>query len=62
MKEFGPEFLEKSLQKCTMIEMREIGLEIYLEQCFDVIFRDKIIGRYHADLVVRKLCLEIKML
>ena len=32
--------------------MRQKGLEVEVERPFEVMFRGKVIGRYHADLVV----------
>ncbi|MGH2611824.1 MAG: GxxExxY protein [Rhabdochlamydiaceae bacterium] len=54
MKELGPGFLERVYKNALLIAMREKGLQIETEKPFDVIFRDKVIGRYSADLIVEK--------
>ncbi len=54
MKELGPGFLERVYKNALLIAMKQKGLQVEAEQPFEVIFRDKIIGRYSADLVVEK--------
>ncbi len=54
MKELGPGFLEKVYKNALLIAMRQMGLEVEVERPFEVMFRGKVIGRYHADLVVGK--------
>jgi GxxExxY protein len=54
MKELGPGFLEKVYKNALLIAMRQKGLEIEVEQPFEVILRGKVVGRYNADLVVGK--------
>ena len=54
MKELGPGFLERVYKNALLIAMREKGLEVEVERSFEVMFRGKVIGRYHADLVVGK--------
>jgi GxxExxY protein len=54
MKELGPGFLERIYKNALLIAMKHKGLQVEVEQPFEVIFRDKIIGRYSADLVVEK--------
>lgn len=54
MKELGPGFLERIYKNALLIAMKQKGLQVEVEQPFEVIFRDKVIGRYHADLVVEK--------
>jgi GxxExxY protein len=34
--------------------MKQKGLQVEVEQPFEVMFRGKVIGRYHADLMVEK--------
>lgn len=52
MKELGPGFLEKVYKNALLIAMRQKGLQVEVEQPYEVIFRGKVIGRYNADLVV----------
>ena len=52
MKELGPGFLEKVYKNALLIAMRQKGLHVQAEQSYNVIFREKVIGRYIADLVV----------
>lgn len=54
MKELGPGFQETVYKNALLIVMREQGLQVETEQNFEVIFRERIIGRYRADLVVEK--------
>lgn len=54
MKELGPGFQERIYKNALLIVMREKGLQVDVEQSFEVIFRDTVIGRYKADLVVEK--------
>jgi GxxExxY protein len=52
MKELGPGFLESVYRNALFIVLRERGLQVEVEQPFQVSFRGTIIGRYSADLVV----------
>ena len=52
MKELGPGFLEKVYKNALLMVMRQIGLKVDTERSYNVIFREKVIGRYVADLVV----------
>ena len=52
MKELGPGFLERIYKNALLIAMKQKELQVEVEQPFEVIFRDKVIGRYSADLVV----------
>jgi GxxExxY protein len=54
MKELGPGFLERIYKNALLIAMKQKGLQVEVEQPFEVIFREKVIGRYSADLVVEK--------
>lgn len=54
MRELGPGFLERVYKNALLIAMRQKGLEVQVEQPYEVIFRGKIIGRYQADLVVNQ--------
>jgi GxxExxY protein len=52
MKELGPGFLERVYKNALLIAIKQKGLQVEVEQSFEVVFRDKVIGRYSADLVV----------
>ncbi len=52
MKELGPGFQERIYKNALLIVMKQRGLEVEVERPFEVVFRDKVIGRYYADLVV----------
>ena len=52
MKELGPGFQERVYKNVLLIAMRQQGLRVDIEKPFEVICRDKVIGRYSADLVV----------
>lgn len=54
VKELGPGFLERIYKNALLIAMKQKGLQVEVEQPFEVIFRGKVIGRYNADLVVEK--------
>lgn len=54
MRELGPGFLEKVYKNALFIAMRQKGLQVEVEQPYEVIFRGKVIGRYNADLVVNQ--------
>ena len=55
MKEIGPGFQERIYKNALLIAMKQNGLKVEIERPFKVIFRDKMIGRYSADLVVGKM-------
>lgn len=52
MRELGPGFLERVYKNAVFIAMRQKGLQVDVEHPYAVVFRGKVIGRYHADLVV----------
>jgi len=54
MKELGPGFQERVYKNALLIAMKQNGLQVEIEKPFKVMFRDKVIGRYSADLVVEK--------
>ncbi len=61
MKELGPGFLEQVYKNALLIAMKQKGLQVEVEQSFEVLFRGKVIGRYRADLIVEKtVILELK--
>lgn len=49
MKELGPGFQERVYKNALLIAMKQKGLQVEIEKPFEVIFRDKVIGRYSAD-------------
>jgi GxxExxY protein len=54
MKELGSGFLERVYKNALFLAMKDKGLNIEVEKPYEVIFRNKVIGRYSADLVVEK--------
>ena len=52
MKELGPGFLESIYKNALLIALRQKGLQVEVEQSFEVVFRGTVIGRYRADLIV----------
>lgn len=54
MRELGPGFHERIYKNALLIVMKQKGLQIEIEKPFEVIFRNNMIGRYNADLVVEK--------
>ncbi len=61
MKELGPGFLERVYKNSLFIAMREKALQVETEKPFEVKFRDRVVGRYSADLVVeKKVIVELK--
>ena len=55
MKELGAGFLENIYKNALFIALQEKGLTVQVEQSFDVIFRNRKIGKYIADLIVENL-------
>jgi GxxExxY protein len=44
-----------------LLTMKEVDLQVETEKPFEVVFKNKVIGRYHADLVVeKKVIVELK--
>ncbi len=61
MKELGPGFQERVYKNALLIAMKQEGLQVEVEKSFEVMFRNTMIGRYSADLVVGKtVILELK--
>jgi GxxExxY protein len=54
MKELGSGFLERVYKNALFLVMKDKGLNIEVEKHYEVLFRNKVIGRYSADLVVEK--------
>ena len=61
MNELGPGFLERLYKNALLLAMREKNMEVEIEKPFEVVFRNKAIGKYQADLVVeKKVIVELK--
>lgn len=61
MNELGVGFLESVYKNALLIALREKGLKVEVEKRFQVIFRERKIGLYIADLVVEgKVIIELK--
>jgi GxxExxY protein len=61
MNELGEGFLESVYKNALLISLREKGLKVDVEKGFEVIFRERKIGLYVADLVVEeKVIIELK--
>ena len=54
MRELGPGFLERVYKNALLIAMKQKELRVEVEAPFEVVFRDKVIGKYNADLVVEQ--------
>ena len=53
--------MEQVYKNALLIAMKQKGLQVEVEQSFEVLFRGKVIGRYRADLIVEKtVILELK--
>src|SRR5271163_1044655 len=55
MKELGSGFLENVYKNALFIAMKESELTVLVEQSFEVVFRNRKIGKYVADLIVENL-------
>jgi len=55
MRELGSGFLENVYKNALFLAMKERGLTVLVEQSFEVVFRNRKIGKYIADLVVENL-------
>ena len=61
MKELGSGFVESVYKNALFIAMKEAGLNSETERPFEVMFRNRMIGRYSADLIVEKaIIIELK--
>ncbi|MCB1148622.1 MAG: GxxExxY protein [Chlamydiia bacterium] len=61
MNELGIGFLETVYRNALLISLRDKGLKVDVEKRFEVVFKERKIGVYIADLVVEgKLILELK--
>lgn len=54
MKELGPGFLENVYKNALLIALRQKGVQVEVEQPFEVVFRGNVVGRYRADLIVEQ--------
>ena len=53
--------MERLYKNALLLAMREKNLQVETEKPFEVVFRNKVIGRYNADLVVeKKVIVELK--
>jgi GxxExxY protein len=55
MKELGSGFLENVYKNALYLAMKQRGLNVSVEQSFEVVFRKHKIGKYIADLIVENL-------
>ena len=55
IKELGSGFQERIYKNALLITLRQKGLQVDIEQPFEVSYRGTMIGRYYADLVVNKM-------
>lgn len=55
IKELGSGFLENVYKNALLIAMKQKGLNVSVEQSFEVIFRNHKVGKYVADLIVENL-------
>jgi GxxExxY protein len=53
--ELGSGFLENVYKNALFLTMKQKGLNVLIEQSFDVVFRNQKIGKYVADLIVENL-------
>jgi GxxExxY protein len=61
IKELGSGFLEKVYKNALFIAMKQKGLNVSVEQSFEIVFRNHKVGKYVADLIVKDLIVvEIK--
>ena len=61
MNELGVGFLESVYKNALLIALKDKGLKVDVEKRFEVIFRERKIGLYIADLVVEgKVIIELK--
>jgi GxxExxY protein len=55
IKELGSGFLENVYKNALLIAIKQKGLNVSVEQSFEVIFRNHKVGKYVADLIVENL-------
>ena len=57
----GAGFLEKVYENALVLELREVGLQVIQQHPIDVLYRNRVVGNYVADLLVdQRLIIEIK--
>jgi GxxExxY protein len=54
-RELGFGFLEKVYENAMAIELRNLGLQVKQQVSIEVAYKDQVIGRYDADLVINDL-------
>ena len=60
-KELGFGFLEKVYENAMAIELRNLGLQVKHQVPIEVAYKEQVVGRYDADLIVNDLViLELK--
>ena len=60
-KQLGHGFLEKVYKSALAVELEDNGLKYVLEAPLNVMYRDRIVGEYFADLIVEdKIIVEVK--
>jgi len=60
-KQLGHGFLEKVYKNTLAVELEDGGLKYVLEAPLNVMYRDRIVGEYFADLIVEdKIIVEVK--
>ena len=55
IRELGPGFLENVYKNALFIAMKEMGLNVSVEQPFEILFRNRKIGKYIAVFIVENL-------
>ena len=55
IKELGSEFLENVYKNALFIALKQKGLNVSVEQSFEVVLRNHKIGKYIVDLIVENL-------
>ncbi|MEM6258647.1 MAG: GxxExxY protein [Planctomycetota bacterium] len=50
--EMGPGFLESVYERCMVIALEQMGLQVQAQQAIAVDFREQPVGQYLADLLV----------
>ena len=59
--ELGPGFLEAVYENALCFELKREGIEVERQVPMDVYYKDEIVGKYFADILVdRRLLLELK--
>jgi GxxExxY protein len=57
----GTGFLENVYEKALLIELKEFGLKVEPQKEIEVFYKNKVVGKYRADIVVEnKIIIELK--